>query len=164
MHILDNKDRIGSLLILLFSIAYLRLALVLPLDPTAGVESFTPRTLPIGLAVAAILFSFVQLVLTAGQGREQRISAAVRGFRWMPTLLLTAAMVVYVTLFDFLGFLLSSFLFLLAGFLVLGERRVIAGTAVAATLVLSLWFVLTQLFGLYLDAGELYRLLLGPSS
>jgi putative tricarboxylic transport membrane protein len=164
MQFLDNKDRIGSLLVLAFSIAYLRYALVLPLDPTAGVESFTPRTLPIGLSVSAILFSLVQLSMSVGQGGGNRVSEAVRGFNWKPTLLLILVMGIYALTFDVLGFLIASFLFLLSGFLILGERRLLLSATVAASLVLLLWAILTQLFGLYLDAGDLYRLIAGPAT
>ncbi len=159
MQLIDNKDRIGSLLILAFSVVYLRYALVLPLDPTASVESFTPRTLPIGLSVAAILFSLVQILLSFGQDGDNRLSVAVRDFNWKPTLLLILLMGAYAFVFDALGFLLSSFLFLLCGFLILGERRFLLAAGIAASLVLFLWAILTQLFGLYLDAGDLYRLI-----
>lgn len=164
MRILDNKDRAGSLLMLVFSFAYLRHALVLPLDPTASVESFTPRTMPVGLAICAILFAFVQLFLTTRQDAENRISHAVRGFNWRPAMLLILTMAVYALVFDVLGFLTGSFLFLLLGFLILGERRIILSAGAAAALVLFLWAVLTQLFGLYLDPGDVYRLVAGPAS
>lgn len=164
MRLLDNKDRIGSLLVLAFSVVYLRFALVLPLDPTAGIESFTPRTLPIGLSVSAILFSLVQLSISFGQGSEDRVSEAVRGFNWRPTLLLILVMGIYALVFDVLGFLVSSFLFLLTGFLILGERRLLLSAAIASSLVLLLWAILTQLFGLYLDAGDLYRLIAGSAT
>ena len=49
MYLLNNKDRVGSLLILVFAIVYLKYALDLPLDPTAGDDSFNARTLPVGL-------------------------------------------------------------------------------------------------------------------
>ncbi len=163
MRFIDNKDRLGSLLILAFSIIYLRYALVLPLDPTAGVESFTPRTLPIGLSVSAILCALLQISLSARQGAENRVSSAVQRFAWTPTLLLIATMAVYVAVFEFLGFAFSSFLFLLSGFLILGERRFLLSAGVAASLVLFLWAILTQLFGLYLDAGDLHRLVFGAA-
>ena len=161
MGILDNKDRVGGLLLLAFSVAYLRYAWVLPLDPTATDESFTARTLPIGLAVTAILFSLVQLSLSAHAKTDARISDAVRGFNWKPMLSLVAVMAVYSAVFDTLGFALSSFLFLQFGFLILGERRFLLSGAVAAGLVTFLWVMLTQVFGLYLDSGELYRMLFG---
>ncbi len=97
--------------------------------------------------------------MTIAPREDKRVSEAVRGFDWKPTLLLVLAMSVYVWIFDVIGFALSSFLFLLSGFLILGERRFLLGAAVAGALVLFLWAVLTQLFGLYLDSGDLYRFL-----
>lgn len=163
MPILDNKDRIGSLLLLAFSVAYLRYALVLPIDPTAGDLSFTSRTLPVGLSVSAILLCLVQIVLSAGKGGGERISDSVRDYRWMPVALLVLLMSAYALLFDVLGFIVASFIFLLLGFLILGERRILLSTSVAAALVLTLWLMLTQAFGLYLDSGDLFRSLAGPA-
>lgn len=160
MQILDNKDRLGALLVLVFSLVYLRYALVIPLDPTAS-ESFTPRTLPVGLAIAAIVVSFVQLALSARSNPHARITDAVRGFRWKPTLGLLALMTAYSLAFEWLGFVIASFLFLLSGFLILGERRIVRSVAVAAVLVAVLWLMLSRVFGLYLDSGELLRLLPG---
>lgn len=164
MRVLDNKDRVGALLLLTFSVTYLRYAWVLPLDPTATDSSFTARTLPIGLAAMAILFSLIQLATSFRQRADSRISDSVRGFRWRPTLLLLVAMTGYSLLFDTLGFALGSFIFLLLGFLILGERRLLLSAGVAAGLVGFLWVLLTQAFGLYLDSGDLYRLLVGTTS
>ena len=125
MRVLDNKDRIGALLLLSFSVTYLRYAWVLPLDPTATDSSFTARTLPMGLAAMAILFSLIQLATSFRPRPDSRISDSVRGFRWRPTLLLLVAMAGYSLLFDTLGFVLASFIFLLLGFLILGERRLL---------------------------------------
>ena len=161
MRILDNKDRVGSLLVLGFALVYLRYALVLPLDPFAGDDSFTARTLPVGLSVAAILFSIIQLALSTRKGGEDRISEAVQGFNWRPTLWLVLLMSVYSVVFEFLGFIVCSFLFLQLGFLILGERRILLSTSVASILVVFLWVMLTQVFGLYLDSGNLYRSLVG---
>lgn len=164
MWILDNKDRLGSLLILAFSVVYLRYALVLPSDPLAGEATFTARTLPVGLAIAAILFCLLQLTLSFNEAGNVRISDAVRGYRWRSPVLLVVAMTAYALLFDLLGFVVASFLFLCAGFLILGERRLMLVGAVAAGLVLCLWMLLTLVFGIYLDAGGLVRLVAASAS
>ncbi len=161
MYLLNNKDRFGSLLLLAFSFVYLRYALDLPIDPTAGDESFSARTLPVGLSVAAIAFALVELFLSTRRANDSRISEAVEGFRWGPTLLLVLLMGLYSFVFDTLGFILSSYLFLQFGFLILGERRVLLSVIVAVSLVMFLWLMLTQVFGIYLDPGDLYRFLAG---
>lgn len=157
MRFLDHKDRLGALLILAFSSVYLRYALILPTDPLAGEETFTARTLPVGLAVAAILFCLLQLALGLRRPADGRVSDAVRGFRWAPALLLIAALSAYVWLFELLGFAVASFLFLVAGFVILGERRPMVAASVAAGLVGFLWLLLTAVFGIHLDSGEFLR-------
>ena len=75
--------------------------------------------------------------------------------------LLTLLLVAYAQLFEILGFILSSFAFLMAGFLILGERRIVFGASVAGGLVLFLWLLLAKVFGLYLDSGNLFRAISG---
>lgn len=161
MNLLNHKDRIGSLLILVFSIAYLKYALNLPLDPTAGDESFNARTLPVGLSIAAISFALLELLASFRRAGDNCINAAVQGFSWLPTLLLVLSMAVYALVFDTLGFILSSYLFLQSGFLILGERRFLLSSLIALALVMFLWSMLTQAFGIYLDSGDLYRFIAG---
>ncbi len=159
MNWLDNKDRVGSLLLLVFSITYLRYAFDLPLDTTAGDESFSAKTLPIGLAVAAIGFSLLELIFSVRRSTDNRISESVQGFNWVSTTLLISAMLVYSMVFDLLGFMFSSYLFLHVSFIILGERRVLFSAAVAASLVVLLWLILTRAFGIFLDSGDLFRFL-----
>ena len=78
MRVLDNKDRVGGLLLLAFSVAYLRYAWVLPVDPTAADEAFSAKTLPIGLAVTAtvgVAVYFVGEADGAGPASERTSSA-----------------------------------------------------------------------------------------
>jgi putative tricarboxylic transport membrane protein len=161
MQILNNKDRIGGILLLAFSLVYLRYAFDLPVDETAGDESFSARTLPIGLSVSAIIFSLVQLINSVHGNEENSISAAIRGFRWKPMVLLTLLLVAYAQLFEILGFIASGFAFLMAGFLILGERRIVFSASVAGGLVFFLWLLLAKVFGLYLDSGDLFRAMTG---
>lgn len=161
MQLLDNKERVGGLLVLAFSLAYLRYALVLPLDPASGAVSFSARTLPVGLSATAILLSIVQLGMSFRQVGGERISESVRGFSWRPALLLVLLMGIYSIVFDVLGFIVASFLFLQLGFLILGERRVLMSAFISGFLVMFLWTMLTQAFGLYLDSGDLLRPLFG---
>ena len=62
MNVFDNRDRLGNLLLLTFSIVYLRYIFDIPLDSSTQDEVFTARTLPLGLAVLAIICSFFQLL------------------------------------------------------------------------------------------------------
>ena len=157
--LIDNKQRVGALLLLAFSVAYLRQAMSIPVDPTGSHEVFSARTLPIGLAAATILLSLLQLVLPVAG--DEKIRAAVRGLSWRPAVLLILLMAAYALLFDVLGFVLASVLFLQGGSMILGERRWLRSVAVSVGLVVFMWVVLSVVFGLYLDNGAIFRALTG---
>jgi putative tricarboxylic transport membrane protein len=159
MNIFDNRDRLGNLLLLTFSLVYLRYIFDIPLDPAGQDQFFTARTLPWGLALLAIVCSLVQLA--SPSENQPKASSLFANLHWKSMFLLTILMLVYSLAFSFLGFAIATFLFLLTGFAILGERRLWLSLSVAGGLVLFLWAVLTQLFDLYLDNGTLFRLLFG---
>jgi len=144
----------------MFSLAYLRLALQLP---TGGDdEVFTPRTLPLVLAIATIICSLIQIALPAT--KSESFGEDLKNYNWYSVSSLILLMTLYVLLFSFLGFALAGILFLMCGFYLLGERRLLTSLLVASGLVLGMWFALTQVFDIYLDSGELYRIVFGDSA
>lgn len=157
----DHKERLGAFLLLIFSLFYLRSSLYIPVDPFDAEIGFTSQTLPKFLGACAILVSMLLLFTPHFQLKRESISEDVHHYDWMPMLALILLMAVYVTLFNYLGFVLASALFLQAAFYLLGERRLLVSASVSLGLVLFLWLLLTQVFGLYLDGGVLYRALRG---
>lgn len=159
--IVDNRTRVGSFLILVFSLCYLRAIFDIPVDTAWAEEHVTSRTLPMGLAIASIAFALIQLFQPAVKGSDMSVSSAVEGFHWRPMVLLVVLMLAYALGFHVLGFVLGTFLFLLAGFWVLGERRPLVSILVSGGLSLFMWIMLTRVFGLFLESGSLYRHLVG---
>ena len=162
-----NKDRIGALLLLAFAIFYLRGSLKIDLDPSAVNAFFTPRTLPISLSVIAIICSLIQLLMPAPKSQSDaqdnstksiHFSYMLKEWQWKPVFFIIVLMTGYALLFSYLGFLIATFGFLIGGFYILGERRLLIPIAIAGSLALGMWLFLTQLFDLYLDPGDLYRL------
>lgn len=157
--ILNNKDRLGSLLLLAWSLFYLRYSFEIPTTDAF----FTARTLPLGLATAAIICCLLRLLLPSVQTttEDQSVTAALSNLQWRPVLLLTLLMLVYALSFNVLGFMIASCLFLLTGFIILGEQRWRVAVLLSIGITLGLWLLLTQVFELYLDPGDGYRLLFG---
>lgn len=155
----DNKDRVGASLILAFSLFYLRSSWSIPIDPFDAQVGFTSKTLPIFLGSCAFVISLLLLFISYLKSEGDSILEGIRGYDWRPVLALILLMTAYVTLFSFLGFVLASALFLQSAFFLLGERRLFVSLSVSLGLVLFLWLLLTQVFGLYLDEGTLYRVL-----
>lgn len=157
MYFFDNKDRLGAFILLVFSLIYLRSSMDIPLDPFDLEVGFTSRSLPIFLSVSAIFISILLVFFSVFDSDAKPVSDELSHIGWKPMLALILLMAVYVTTFNYLGFVLASALFLQIAFMLLGERRLLLSVCVSLGLILLLWFILTQIFGLYLDSGMLYR-------
>lgn len=157
MYFFDHKDRLGAFILLVFSLIYLRSSMDIPLDPFDLEVGFTSRSLPIFLSVSAIFISILLVFFSVYDSEAKPVSDELSHIGWRPMLALILLMAVYVTTFNYLGFVLASALFLQIAFMLLGERRLLLSVCVSLGLILFLWFILTQIFGLYLDSGMLYR-------
>lgn len=160
-YFIDNKSRVGSVIILLFSLIYLNLAVQLPTDPIAGDEYFSSKTLPIILAVLSIICCLIKIALPVDKENHESISEEVEGYAWKPSCFLMLITLVYTLSFDFLGFILATILLLTSGFMVLKEKSWKRALIVASAITITIWAILTQIFGLFLTAGNLYYQVLG---
>ena len=143
---------IATMVLFILVLAYGYQAWLIPQFPGQELESFRPRTMPVLLAAAGLLLTAIRLVqLLRGAGIEG--SLGIAGLDWPPALWLCASMLGYGLLMEPLGFVLATTLFLLAGFLILGERR--RGVLIVLPLAFSVAFFLlmTAGLGLYLAPG-----------
>jgi putative tricarboxylic transport membrane protein len=158
MKFFNNKEKVGSAFVLLFALIYLNATFDIPVHKMIFIEIFNARTLPMFLAIATIIICLVLIFMPGGGLSDETMTDAVAGFQWKPCLLLTVLMLLYGLTFNFFGFLLATFLFLFIGFSILEEKRYRKSATVAGGVALFMWAVLTQMFDIYLDSGDLYRL------
>lgn len=147
---LINNTRVGGILFLMFSVGYGYYATQIPLDFFSQQEAFNARSMPQFLGVCGVIVSALLIVLPS-QPTDWR-SFAVYDWIRPPALLLL--MWGYASGFEMLGFGLSTLLFLLLAFMMLGERNWLRMIGVAVPLVLGFWLLMHQL-GIYLSPGEL---------
>ncbi len=168
--LIDNKTRAGNLLLLVFAIGYLKAGFDVPIDTTFGDETVNSRTLPIFLALATIACALLQLILPLlglkpealdTENSNERFLVNLKTANWRQVLNLLLLMFVYALSFEYLGFFLGGVCFLFCGFLLLGEKQYRVAALLSIGLVGSMWLALTQLFGLFLDSGELIRVIGG---
>lgn len=151
------REKIGALLILLFSVSYGVLATKIPLSFLSQQDVFTSRTMPYGLAVAGIILSLAIIVLpTVDPAGKKSLAEETKGMDWSTAILLVVLMLVFGLIMKWLGFILSSILFLLSGFWILGERRIKRMVFSAVFLVVSFWFIMSVLLGVYIAPGEIF--------
>ena len=154
------REKVGALVMLLFSMAYGLLALKIPLSFLARDEFFTSRTMPYALAVLGVFLALLILVLpTTDPAGKRSLREETHGMDWKTALLLVVGMIVYGLTMKWIGFIISSILFLLVGFYILGERRIKRMLLASIPLVVMLWFIMSSLLGVYIAPGELFYML-----
>lgn len=154
------REKLGTLVMLLFSMAYGLLALKIPLSFMAQNEFFTSRTMPYALAVLGFILSLLILLLpTVDPEGKKTLKEETHGMDWKKAILLVVAMIIYGLVMKWLGFIISSIVFLMIGFYVLGERKLKRMALAAIPLVILLWFIMSSLLGVYIAPGELFYML-----
>lgn len=150
-----NKDTWAALGFLVFSLAYGWQSFNIEMFPFQEFEPFTPRTWPFVLAVIGIGLAILQLGKSLVS--VSTIRASWGGYDWFRVALLTVSIVIYAWVFTWLGFIVATTLFLLFGYLLLGERRVVVLLAASLPVSFGFWAIMTQLLGLYLAPGDVFR-------
>ena len=143
-----TKDRISGLFFLAISIAYGALAFDIRQMPFGASDVFTPRTLPFGLALMGILIS-TAIVLRPSPS-EKAAATPWASFAWHRVILLALDMLAYAFLITRIGFMASTTLFLIVGYLILGERRPWMLAVASLPVAIVFWLLLDQLLDIYL--------------
>ena len=146
-----SKERIGALFFLTLSITYGYFGHDIRLFPGDELEPMTAQTMPFVLAITGIGLS-IYLLLT---GNPDEVSEQ-QDNEWLPVGLLLGLTLIYGLSLDWLGFLVSTTLFLIAGFWILGERNWKVLLKISVPFVLVFWGGLTQLLDIYLAPGRLF--------
>jgi len=147
-----TRDRLSALILLGLSIGYGVLAFRIKLFPGSEFELFTARTMPIGLAVAGSVISFLMLVLPTKTAGDE---TPLKGLNWGKVAALCGLMLFYGMTITRLGFLSATWLFLVGGILLLGERRWAVVLGLSAAVAVGFWVLLSKLLGIYLEPGLL---------
>jgi putative tricarboxylic transport membrane protein len=147
-----SKERIGALFFLVLSITYGYYGSEIRLHPGDEFEPMNAQTLPYVLSILGIGLS-IFLLITA---RQPEHKTETDKHEWLPVILLIGLTLIYGLTLDWLGFLISTTLFLIGGFWILGERRWRVLLKIAIPFVLVFWGGLTQLLDIYLAPGRLF--------
>jgi len=114
--------------------------------PAQQQASFHPRTLPNFLAAVGIALSVGLLVFPQNRERVQ-----LRGLRWMRFATFLALMSLYGLCIRPLGFIASTSLFLIAGFALSGERRLLKMIAIGSGVAVTFWAIMDPGLGVFID-------------
>jgi len=161
-----TKSRLGSLFFLLFSLFYFYKSFDIHLMSSALYESMTARTFPYYLGLFGILVSSLMLLFSFIKKDKEDLFdwENLKTFDFKKGFYFILAMIFYGFTIRTLGFIISTILFLIIGFLILGERsiKVILLTSLGVSIVF--WFLLTQVLGVYIQQGIIFDYILGAQS
>jgi len=157
-----TADKIGALVFFIFSVCYGYYAFQIPLYPGEELEVFSSQTMPKVYAFTAIVISSLALILgfiddirngshvtTQSKDKFDRVG-------WMRIASLIGLMVFYGTTLEVLGFITSTILFLILGYLIMGERKIKTIILASVPVVIVFWAIMTQALGIYLTNGSLW--------
>ena len=152
-----NKEKMGALFILAFSIAYGIYAFKIPLIFLSQGETLNARTMPYALSIAGIVISLLIIILPSfDKDKVTTAREALSGLDWRRTAWLTGLMIVYSLGLPWAGFVIASIFFMAGGIMILGERNFKVILIASVPLVVVLWFLLTKVLGMYIAPGELF--------
>ena len=138
-----NRDRIGALVFLAFSLFYGWKVFDIRVLPFQRAEAFTAQSMPFALAVIGVLLSLA-LLLKPSTGGVQ-----AEGFRWGLGAALCGLMVIYGLTVRPLGFIPATTFFLIAAMLTLGERRWLLILGASIPIVVAFWALMAKVLDVY---------------
>lgn len=148
------RDRVGAMIFLVLSLCYGYQSTLIPMFPGDEYEPFTARTLPTLLTYAGVGLSLLLLVV----GQPDKKSGAVMSFNWKLLIGFLVLMALYGAGLTYLGFVLATGFFLMAGFYILGERRKSILFGASFPFVIAFYLLLTQGLDVYLEPGLIFTI------
>ena len=147
-----TKDRFGGLLFLLLSITYGYYAADIPLLPGDKFEPFHAQTMPYWLSGLGIIFSILLIVLKPAPTLE---SESISNSNLVLMLGLMAFTFVFSVALPWLGFPITTSIFLASSYWLLGERRPKMLVFASVPFALVFWLLLTQVLDVYIAPARL---------
>lgn len=147
-----NRDAVSAILLFVLFAAYGLQAMQIEVFPGQELEPFKPRTMPFALAVCGMFLCLIRCLQTL---RESTGDVSTwQDYDWKRAAYLCVNMIVYGFLFTRLGFLAATVMFLMVGFVILGERRLAILIPLPIAFTVLFWLLATRLLGLYLAPGS----------
>lgn len=140
-----TKDRIGALLLLAFCVWYYSLIDDIRLLPFQLNSAFTARSMPTALAFLGAGLALLLLISPSGDSDDRHLDLKTLGaFEWVKGALFLLLMLAYAATIRRLGFIPSTTLFLILGYMILGERRPLPLVLASAPLVVAFWVLMSE--------------------
>lgn len=148
LELLTNQRLVG-VIFLVISMLYIHFTEQIYLDFWSEGEVFNARTMPYLFGYGALICSGL-LVLLPDRAFDW---ASLLQLKYGPAASLLVLLAIFGFAIDYLGFVLTSSLFLSVGFIALGEKKFFKALGIAFAISLTFYFGLSAL-DIYLSPGE----------
>jgi putative tricarboxylic transport membrane protein len=149
-----SRDRVGAMIFLILCLCYGYQTSLIPMFPGDEYEPFTARTLPTILTFVGVGLSILLLIT----GQPDKKNTDEQRFNWKLLIGFLVLMAGYGLGLTYLGFVLATSFFLLAGFYLLGERRKAVLFGASFPFVIAFYLLLTQGLDIYLEPGLIFTI------
>ena len=120
-------DRYASIVFLAIGVSLILYAPTLSTSTTGG--SIGPKEMPLFLAVALVIMSLINLVMSL---RSKKPGKQSEGLEYRKFLVMLGLLLLYVLLLEPLGYVISTFLFLMAAFQTMQKGQYLKSAIIAA--------------------------------
>ncbi len=148
-----RNNTLGGVIFLIVSLLYGYHSSQIAMLPGDEFAPFNAQTLPYYLSLIGAFLSVV-MILRSLKSSPERISIKKRHLKTFSMLIFLMAAFAFAI--DWIGFFLATNLFLIGGFLIMGERRIKVILISSLPFSLFIWFSLSELLGIYLAPGKLF--------
>ena len=160
-----TKNAIGSLFFLAFSSFYFLNVFNIKKMPGNQFEVMTAATFPYYIGLAGIVISLLIFLLSFKDEDKEYISMAyLRSLDFRTTSYFVAAMLFYGFTIRSLGFILSTIIFLIIGFVLLKEKNIKMILLISIGVSVGFYILLNNVLGVYIDPGMLVEYFTGEES
>lgn len=148
----NTTDRKISIVIFLFALLYLFLSYQLPNFEYALIDS---DTLPKGLGFLLIVLSIILFIQNKEQSEAEKIKRQIKKEDLILLIATIVSLLAYVTLFEILGFVVTTILFLVITMRMYGYSNWKISMVVSITFTFVLYFSFNYILKIYLPQGIL---------
>ena len=142
---------------ILFLVSLIFLALLFYFLSLSDLPQLERKLFPIIILVCAILFIFIDLIYIF-KNRNNSVSASqfIKKDTLLKIFYMSIAIIVYLALLDNIGFFITSFLFMVFLFIMLGVKEKPKMILISVATLLSIYFIFILGLGLKFPSGMLF--------
>ncbi|MGH1472494.1 MAG: tripartite tricarboxylate transporter TctB family protein [Cellvibrionaceae bacterium] len=121
------------------------------LPPFAKMSPIWPSSFPKIIAILGVFIGFNLIFSSSKSDGQPDINIKqIQQYKWRPALTLLVMMIAYALLLRPIGFVISTFAFLVIGSMVLGEKKLLLLMAISLICAVGIWYLVQQVLGIYL--------------